>query len=93
MKRKTPLVRIVATIVDVEVGERPKGVREKLRPVSLQVSTKDGGVEHREWLALGRALRVRVKELIPAADEMVGRQFELFLNEDGQIEEFRRLPS
>lgn len=92
MKRRTPLVRIVGTIVDVEIGERPKGVREKLRPMSLQVSVTVDGQERQECLALGRALRLRVKELIPAVGQLIGWQFELFLNEDGQVEEFRRLP-
>lgn len=92
MPKKPPLVRLIGKVMAVEVGERPKGVREKLRAVSLQVSLRADDGERLEWFALGPTLRLRVKELVPASDELIGRKFELFVNGDGQVEEFRRLP-
>jgi len=92
MAKKPPvkqvLERLVGRVVDVQIGERTKKTVESSRNVSVLVTPS--GTKEFVWVALTPAVRSRVRELVRDADELIGDEFEFWLNESGQIVQFNR---
>ena len=92
MANKSPvqqvLERLLARVVDVQIGERTKRTVESSRNVSVLLTPR--GTPEFVWVALTPAVRSRVRELVRDAGEVLGDEFEFWLNESGQIVLFNR---
>ncbi len=90
MTKKKPVI-VTGRINDVQIGEPAKGSSSTLRSVSALVQLNTDGRVTFEWFAVSKKLRSRFKKLVLGTDEVIGQDFELFVNENGQIEDFRRI--
>lgn len=82
------LERLVGRVVDVQIGEQTRKAVGSNRGVSVLLTPR--GTEEFVWVALTPALRSRVRELVRDAGEVLGDEFEFWLNESGQIVQFNR---